>query len=315
MPLYPQKLVLLAPTGNYSFPVSFRVYASNDLFVNSKVLLHEEIDNITWKDNATTIWPEDGVSRPGITIDINTPKDSYLDTYENGTPPTVNYEDTYDLFVIIVQKVRPYAKVWSMAEIGLYGQAVCQVPGTVTCPTCYTPPPPPPSFYDGVIWAFSGDTGPNNDRLVDKFQLKPGLWDDSAPISSGTAITGTDPVHGDYVTFGSNGGTTTDNWYELTNAGFRTVANNFTGGTVSLLWRTHANNPDTEAHVIQPHSSYYSGWGFGPISTDRIKWRGPVQKTYTLEPGDLDENGWMYITIVYAENGSTSATTTGGSTL
>ena len=48
---------------------------------------------------------------------------------------------------------------------------------------------------------------------------------------------------------------------------------------------------------------------------DRIKWRGILQKTYTLEPGDLDENGWMYITIVYAENGSTSATTTGGSTL
>ena len=306
---------MVAPTGGSdSCPISFRLYASNDLFVNSKVLLHEEIDNTTWKTSNTIIWPEDDSSRNGMIIDINTAKDRYADTYQYGTPPTVNYNETYDLFVLIVQKVS-HSSSFCMAEFGLYGQPVCQVPGTITCPTCWTPPPPPPAYWDGAIWAFNGDTVVDNNKLVDKVVYKPGLWFDDIPISSGTAITGTDPVHGDYVTLGSNGGTTPDNWYELHSPGFKTVADNFTGGTISFLWRAHANNADTEAHILQPHHQNSGGWGIGPISTDRIKWRAGHQFTYTYEAGDVDANGWVYVTIVYAENNSTSHQTTGGGTM
>ena len=100
--IYPEKIVLVAPTGGTdSCPISFRLYASNDLFVNSKVLLHEEIDNTTWKTSNTIIWPEDDSSRNGMIIDINTAKDRYADTYQYGTPPTVNYNETYDLFVLL----------------------------------------------------------------------------------------------------------------------------------------------------------------------------------------------------------------------
>ena len=126
------------------------------------------------------------------------------------------------------------------------------VPGTEFCQVCWTPPPPPPSFWEGALWAFNGDTGSNNNRLVDKVKIS--IYnDDNIPISSGTAITGTDAIHGDYVTLGSNDGTTPDNYYTITNPGFRLECNNFTGATLSFLWR-NVNNPDQSGgHIIQAH--------------------------------------------------------------
>ena len=264
-----------------------------------------------------TIWPETGANIKGITIDLNNVQNNYADHYENGTPGTVNYNDCYDLFVLIVQKAT--SSYFNLAEFSVRGQPACMVPGTEFCQVCWTPPPPPPSFWEGALWAFNGDTGSNNNRLVDKVKIS--IYnDDNIPISSGTAITGTDAIHGDYVTLGSNDGTTPDNYYNITNPGFRLECNNFTGATLSFLWR-NVNNPDQSGgHIIQAHhaqSGHAAHMGF---------WVGVVADTgfmakvagnwatlnYTFD--SPKNNEWFYFTAVFAENGSTNANTTGGVT-
>ena len=200
----------------------------------------------------TTTLPESGTTLPGISIDVNSEGIDYGNNYETGTPSSVNYENTYDVFVLIVQKSSGNMS-FEMRDFIIRGHPICSVPGTEYCDTCWTPPPPPPSFWEGAIWAFNGNTGSNNDRLVDEVILNPGLYDDDIPIAGGNSITGNDAIHGNYVTLGSNDGTTPNNYYTIGSPAFRLECNNFTGATLSFIWR-NVNNPDqTGGHIIQVH--------------------------------------------------------------
>ena len=173
-------------------------------------------------------------------------------------------------------------------------------------------------FGKVAIWAFNGDTGSNNNRLVDKVKIS--IYnDDNIPISSGTAITGTDAIHGDYVTLGSNDGTTPDNYYTITNPGFRLECDNFTGATLSFIWR-NVNNPDqTGGHIIAHHArsghAAHMGFWVGVVADTGLMTK--VAGNYATLNYIFDSpknNEWFYFTAVFAENESTNSSTTGGVT-
>ena len=127
--IYPTKIIISEDGAQY--PKSFRIYASNDSFVNSKVLLHESVDiSLNTMD---TIWPETGASIKGITIDVNDIKQYYYNG-SNPAPGTVNYDDCYDMFVIIVQKTS--STYFYLAEFSVRGQAICMPTATEYCNAC-----------------------------------------------------------------------------------------------------------------------------------------------------------------------------------
>ena len=141
--IYPTKIIITEDSAQYA--KNFRIYASNDNFVNSKVLLHESIDNSL---NTMDTIIETGANIKGITIDLNNVQNNYADHYENGTHGSVNYNDCYDLFVLIVQKAT--SSYFNLGEFSVRGQPACMVPGTEFCQVCWTPPPPPPPFWEGA---------------------------------------------------------------------------------------------------------------------------------------------------------------------